>query len=109
MRNHRSMFPLLSIGALALAMAFSAHADSNAYSAMLQNNAMRQANLTQQMINLGGAPVGSRGGAAGPAPCLPPFELQRLRLHRSPARRSPRPTSCRRGRAIRSSTRRSPA
>jgi len=44
MRNHRSMFPLLSIGALALAMAFSAHADSNAYSAMLQNNAMRQAN-----------------------------------------------------------------
>jgi hypothetical protein len=44
---------------------------------MLQNNAMRQANLTQQMINLGGRPLGSGGSAAGPAPCLPPFELQR--------------------------------
>jgi len=77
MDNHRSMFPCLSIGALALAMAFAAHADTNVYSTMLQNNAMRQANLTQQMINLGGAPIGSGGGAAGPAPCLPPFELQR--------------------------------
>jgi len=76
MHNEGSMFRLLSIGALALAMGFAAHADTNAYSTMLQNNAMRQANLTQQMINLGGAPIGS-GGAASPAPCLPPFELQR--------------------------------
>ena len=76
MHKHRSMFGPGSIGALALAMALPAHADNNAYSTMLQNNAMRQANLTQQMINLGAA-NGSGGGAAGPAPCLPPFELQR--------------------------------
>ena len=75
MHNRRSMFGLLSTGALALGTVFAVHADTNAYSTMLQNNAMRQSNLTQQMINLGGAPIG--GGAGGPAPCLPPFELQR--------------------------------
>jgi hypothetical protein len=72
-----SIFRKLSVTALALATPFAALAD-NSYATMLQNNAMRQANLTQQMINLGGAPLGSGGGAsAGPAPCLPPFELQR--------------------------------
>jgi hypothetical protein len=68
---------LLLIRALAVGMAFPAHADVNAYSTMLQSNAIRQANLTQQMINLGGARNGAVGGASGPAPCLPPFELQR--------------------------------
>ena len=73
-----SILRMLSVAAVALATSVAARAD-NSYATMLQNNAMRQANLTQQMINLGGAPIGSGGGAAssGPAPCLPPFELQR--------------------------------
>ena len=50
--------------------------NNNSYATMLQNNAMRQANLTQQMINLGGKVVGS-GAGGGPAPCMPPYELQR--------------------------------
>jgi len=75
----RSMvFRLLSVGAIALAPPIAARAD-NSYATMLQNNAMMQSNLTQQMINLGGRPLGAGGGAAptGPPPCLPPFELQR--------------------------------
>src|SRR5438128_2436142 len=46
----------------------------NSCAVMLQTTAMWQANLTKQMINLGGAPT---SGSGGPAPCLPPFELQR--------------------------------
>ena len=69
----------LWIVSLVLAAPVAARADTNSYAVMLQNNAMWQANLTQQMINLGGRPIGSGGSAApaGPAPCLPPFELQR--------------------------------
>jgi len=69
----------LSVAALALATSIATHADTGSYTAMLQNNAMRQANLTQQMINLGGRPIGAGGAAApaGPAPCLPPVDLQR--------------------------------
>ncbi|MBV9889856.1 MAG: hypothetical protein JO090_03095, partial [Rhizobacter sp.] len=73
----RSIFRWLSVGAVALVTSMAAHADDS-YATMLQNNAMRQANLTQQMINLGASPIGSGAGASqGPAPCLPPFELQR--------------------------------
>lgn len=72
-----SIARLLSLAALALATPIAALADTSSYTTMLQNNAMRQANLTQQMINLGGAPLGSGGGGTGPAPCLPPFDLQR--------------------------------
>lgn len=71
-----TIFRWLAVGPLALATSIAARAD-NSYATMLQNNAMRQANLTQQMINLGGRPTGSGGAAAGPAPCLPPFDLQR--------------------------------
>ena len=81
MDNHRpvgaSIFRSLSVAAIALATSLAAPADTNSYATMLQNNAVRQANLTQQMINLGGAPLGSGGAGSGPAPCLPPFELQR--------------------------------
>jgi hypothetical protein len=78
-RTHASTtFRWLAVGALAIATSTAARAD-NSYATMLQNNAMRQADLTQQMINLGGRPLGSGGAAApaGPAPCLPPFDLQR--------------------------------
>ncbi len=47
----------------------------NSYAITLQNNAMWQANLTKQMINLGGTPT--TGGGSSPATCMPPFELQR--------------------------------
>jgi hypothetical protein len=67
----------LAVGVLALATMIAARADTNSYAVMLQNNAMWQANLTKQMINLGGTPIGGSGGAAAPAPCLPPYELQR--------------------------------
>jgi hypothetical protein len=50
--------------------------NNNSYATMLQHNAMWQANLTKQMINLGGKVVGS-GAGGGPAPCMPPYELQR--------------------------------
>jgi hypothetical protein len=50
--------------------------NNNSYATMLQNTGMWQANLTKQMINLGGKVVGS-GAGGGPAPCMPPYELQR--------------------------------
>ena len=53
-RSRSSIFSWLSVGALALATSIAARADNNSYAAMLQNNAMWQANLTKQMINLGG-------------------------------------------------------
>ncbi len=81
----KSLFrPRCSIERLALAAlmfvapvdAFAqAFATNNSFATVIQNNAMMQSNLTRQMINLGG--VSSSGTSSGPAPCLPPFELQR--------------------------------
>ena len=51
-------------------------AQDNSFAVQIQNNAMMQANLTRQMINLGGAPTtGARGFS--PASCMPPADLQR--------------------------------
>jgi hypothetical protein len=78
-RRSRSRLELLSFGAL-LATSVAVRADTNSYAVMLQNNATMQANLTKQMINLGGTRIGGSGAStapASPAPCLPPFELQR--------------------------------
>jgi hypothetical protein len=58
------------LGALAQSMA-----PNNSFAAVIQNNATMQSNLTRQMINLGGTPTS--GTSSGPAPCMPPFELQR--------------------------------
>lgn len=58
-----------------LGLASGAAAQDNSYAITLQNNAMWQANLTKQMINLGGAPT--TGGPASPASCMPPIDLQR--------------------------------
>jgi hypothetical protein len=52
-----------------------AYATNNSFATVIQNNAMMQSNLTRQMINLGG--TSSSGTSSGPAPCMPPFELQR--------------------------------
>ena len=76
-RSRTSIFSWLSVGALALATSIAARGDNNSYAVMLQNNAMWQANLTKQMINLGGTPTSGSGGSAAPAPCLPPYQLQR--------------------------------
>jgi Family of unknown function (DUF6683) len=76
-RSRSSILSWLSVGAVALATSIAARADNNSYAVMLQNNAMWQANLTKQMINLGGTPTSGSGGSAAPAPCLPPYQLQR--------------------------------
>jgi hypothetical protein len=68
---------LISLAALTLATSTGVLAQNNSYATMLQNNAMWQANLTKQMINLGGSPTTGSGGGASPASCMPPFELQR--------------------------------
>jgi hypothetical protein len=66
------------LAALAFAASTGAIAqNNNSYATMLQNNGMWQANLTKQMINLGGTPTTGSGGNASPASCMPPYELQR--------------------------------
>lgn len=76
--------PTCSIARLALAAlvffapvaaSAQAFATNNSFATVIQNNAMMQSNLTRQMINLGGTT--SSGTSSGPAPCMPPFELQR--------------------------------
>jgi hypothetical protein len=64
------------LAALMVAAPVCAFAQNNSFATVIQNNATMQANLTRQMINLGGATAGS-GAGTSPAPCLPPFELQR--------------------------------
>ncbi len=73
--SRRSRLGLLA--ALAFAASTGAVAQNNSYATMLQNNAMWQANLTKQMINLGGSPTSGSGGNGSPAPCMPPYDLQR--------------------------------
>jgi hypothetical protein len=68
---------LVLLAALTLATSTGVWAQNNSYATMLQNNAIRQANLTQQMINLGGSPTTGSGGGTSPASCMPPYELQR--------------------------------
>ena len=46
---------------------------NNTYSAMVEHNSLLQSNLTNQMINLGGAPTSGSGQPV----CLPPTDLQR--------------------------------
>ena len=66
------LFRVLLIACLA---SWGAHAQDNSFAITLQNNAMWQANLTKQMINLGGAYTA--GGAPTAASCMPPIDLQR--------------------------------
>lgn len=60
------------IGCLAAGAVFG---QDNSFAVTIQNNAMMQANLTRQMINLGGTPAGPR--PFSPANCMPPADLQR--------------------------------
>jgi hypothetical protein len=52
-------------------------AQDNSFAMTIQNGAMWQANLTKQMINLGGTPTSGGGGRFSPANCMPPADLQR--------------------------------
>lgn len=65
----RALTLLLSLASWA------AVAQDNSFALTIQNGAMWQANLTKQMINLGGTPT--TGGGSSPASCMPPFDLQR--------------------------------
>lgn len=74
--HRRSRFGPLA--ALAFAASTGALAQSNnSYSTMLQNNAIRQSNLTQQMININGSRGTASGGNASVPNCMPPYDLMR--------------------------------
>ena len=68
---------LLCLAALATAPATGVLAQNNSFATMIQNNAIWQSNLTQQMINLGGKPMTGSATNASTALCMPPYELQR--------------------------------
>ncbi|MEP6739604.1 MAG: hypothetical protein ABJA61_04455 [Caldimonas sp.] len=70
------LFKLLSLAALTLVAPAGVFAQNNSFATMIQNNGMWQANLTKQMINLGGVTSSSRANS-GPAPCFSPPELAR--------------------------------
>lgn len=72
----RRSLELLSLAALLLVATTGVMAETNSFATVIQNNAAMQANLTQQMINLGGA-TRSSGGSPGPASCMPPVDLAR--------------------------------
>ena len=74
--SRRSRFGLLA--ALAFAASTGALAQgNNSYATMLQNNAIRQSNLTQQMININGSRGTASGGNASVPNCMPPYDLMR--------------------------------
>jgi hypothetical protein len=66
---------LFRFSLIACLVSWGARAQDNSFAITLQNNAMWQANLTKQMINLGGAYTA--GGAPTAASCMPPIDLQR--------------------------------
>jgi hypothetical protein len=66
------------LAALAFAASTGAVAQSNnSYATMLQNNAIRQSNLTQQMININSSRNTASGGNASGPNCMPPYDLMR--------------------------------
>lgn len=71
----RCFFQGLALVALLSGAPISVWAQNNSFATVIQNNATMQSNLTRQMINLGGTT--SSGSGSGPAPCMPPYELQR--------------------------------
>jgi len=74
--SRRSRFCLLA--ALAFAASTGALAQTNnSYATMLQNNAIRQSNLTQQMININSSRGTASGGNASVPNCMPPYDLMR--------------------------------
>lgn len=74
--SRRSRLGLLA--ALAFAASTGAVAqNSSSYANMLQNNGIRQANLTQQMININASRGTASGGNASGPNCMPPYDLMR--------------------------------
>ena len=74
--SRRSRLGLLA--ALAFAASTGAFAqNNNSYATMLQNNAIRQSNLTQQMIDINRSRGTASGGNASVPNCMPPYDLMR--------------------------------
>jgi len=66
------------LAALAFAACTGAIAqNNNSYATMLQNNAIRQSNLTQQMIDINRSRGTASGGNASVPNCMPPYDLMR--------------------------------
>ena len=66
------------LAALAFAASTGAVAqNNNSYATMLQNNAIRQSNLTQQMININASRGTASGGSSSGPNCMPPYDLMR--------------------------------
>ncbi len=66
------------LAALAFAASTGAVAqNNNSYANMLQNNGIRQANLTQQMININASRGTASGGNTSGPNCMPPYDLMR--------------------------------
>jgi hypothetical protein len=90
--SRRSRLGLLA--ALAFAASTGAVAqDNNSYATMLQNNAIRQSNLTQQMININASRGTASGGSSSGPNCMPPYDLMlaSMRTCRQAAGRSALP------------------
>jgi hypothetical protein len=68
---------LVGISSAVLLAPWVAIAQENSFATTIQNNAMWGANLTKQMINLGGSPTSGGARAFNPANCMPPADLQR--------------------------------
>ena len=72
----------LTLVALLLSVSVSAFADQNSLSRMIDITSTAQANLTQHMIDYNQRTIDatrmlSQGSAPAPAPCMPPYQLQR--------------------------------
>ena len=74
-RTRASELVQLTLVVLLLAGPVGASADQNSFASMIQITSTAQSTLTKQMINLNG--TYSHGSGSGPAPCMPPYELQR--------------------------------
>jgi hypothetical protein len=69
---------LVLLAALAFAASTGAVAqNNNSYATMLQNNGIRQSNLTQQMININASRGTASGGTSSGPNCMPPYDLMR--------------------------------
>lgn len=74
--SRRSRFGLLAALVFAASTGVVAQ-NNNSYATMLQNNAIRQSNLTQQMININASRGAVSSGNASVPNCMPPYDLMR--------------------------------
>ncbi len=73
----RYSIQLLSLAVLMLSAPAGVFAQSTSFATVIQNNAAMQSNLTQQIMNSTVFRANQAGTSAGPASCMPPYELMR--------------------------------